>query len=42
MGGVASEGSWVDPDKIEVRRVAVGALPVVKRNSQELWIGPTR
>jgi hypothetical protein len=29
MGGVASGGSWVDPDKIEVRRVAIGALPVV-------------
>ncbi len=29
MDGVASGGSWVDPDKIEVRRVVIGALPVV-------------
>jgi len=29
MGGAASGGSWVGPDKIEVRRVAIGALPVV-------------
>ena len=29
MDGVASGGSWVDPGKIEVRRVAIGALPVL-------------
>ena len=29
MGGAAPAGIWVDPEKIEVRRVAIGALPVV-------------
>jgi len=29
MGGAAGRGTWVDPSKLEVERVRIGALPVV-------------
>jgi transposase len=29
MGGAARRGTWVDPSKLEVERVRIGALPVV-------------